>query len=98
LLLYKDLLININRICVFALVFNIYIKSFTISAIKNIKYVSTYINFFIANKDNKNKKRIISFYAIAFITSIIKKYRDCTSNLAFREFIFFSSSNASYIN
>jgi len=98
LLLYRDFLVNINRICVFALVFNIYTKSSTISAIKNIKYILIHIYFFVASKNNNNKKEAISFCAIALITSIIKKYKDCTSNLAFQEFVFFSSSNANNIN
>jgi hypothetical protein len=97
LLLYKNLLVNINRICVFAFVFNIYIKNSIISAIKNIKYILIYTNLFATSKDNINKKEAVSFYIIAFITSTIKKYRNYTLNLASRESVFFFSSNASNI-
>jgi hypothetical protein len=83
LLLCKDSFVNISKTCVFALVFNIYTKSSTINAIKNIRFILIYINFFATNKDNNNKKEVISFCAIAFITSITKKYKDCILNLVF---------------
>jgi len=54
--------------------------------------------FFAANKDNNNKKKVIFFGAIALITSIIKKYKNYISNLAFREFVFFFSLNANNID
>jgi len=57
----KNSLININEICVFALVFNTCIKDSTISAIKNIKYALIYINLFATNKDNNNKKKQFLF-------------------------------------
>jgi hypothetical protein len=95
LLLCKKKFVNINRTCVFTFIFNIYTKSSNISAIKNIRYALIYIN---SNKDNNNKKEVISFCAITLITSIIRKYRDCILNLTSREFIFFSSSNTSNIN
>jgi len=98
LLLCKKNLDNIIKTCVFALVFNVYIKNFTISAIKNIKCVSIYVNFFATNENDNNKKEAIFFCAIALITSIIKKYKNCILNFAFREFIFFFNSNASNIN
>jgi len=88
LLLSKNSFVNISRTCVFALVFNTYTKDFTISAIKNIKCASTYINNFIVNKDNNNKKEAISFCVIAFITSIIKKCRDCILFLRFENLLF----------
>jgi len=83
LLLYKDFLVNINRTCVFAFVFNICIKNFIISAIKNIRYALIYTNLFVASKNNNNKKEAISFCAIVLITSIIKKYKNCILNFAF---------------
>jgi len=85
LLLCKNLFVNISRTCIFAFVFNIFIKNSTINTIKNIKNIKNiliYINLFVASKNNNNKKEVISFCAIAFITSIIKKYRDCILNLA----------------
>jgi len=94
----KDFLVNISKTCVFAFVFNVYIKNFIISAIKNVRYALVYIDLFVANKNNNNKKEAIFFCAIALITSIIKKYRNCILNLASREFIFFFSLNANNIN
>ncbi len=82
LLLRKNSFVNISKTCVFALVFNIYTKSSTFSAIKNVKCASIYIDLFATNKDNNNKKEAISFYVIALIISIIKKYRDCILNFA----------------
>jgi len=70
-----------SKSCVFALVFNACTKSSTISAIKNLKYTLIYIDLFATNINSKNKKETISFCAIALITSIIKKYRNCISNL-----------------
>ena len=83
--------INISRTCIFAFVSNIYTKNSTFSAIKNIRYTLIYTNFFVASKDNNNKKEVVSFYVVAFITSTIKKYRNCISNLVSREFVFFFS-------
>jgi len=98
LLLYKNSFVNINRTCVFIFVFNIYIKNSIINTIKNVKYILTYVDFFATNKNNSSKKEAISFCAIAFIISIIKKYRNYILNLASREFVFFFSSNANNNN
>ncbi len=82
-LLYKNFLVNISKTCIFVFVFNIYTKSSTINTIKNIKNIIIYVNLFVANKNNNSKKKVISFCSIAFITSIIKKYKDFILNFAF---------------
>jgi len=83
LLLRKDFFVNISKIRVFAFVFNVYTKYSIINAIKNVKCVSIYINLFITNEDNNDKKKVISFYAIALIINIIKKYKDRILNFVF---------------
>jgi len=100
LLLGKNSFVNISRTCVFVFVFvfNNCTKSSTISTIKNMRYTLIYIDFFAINKNNNNKKEAIFFCAIALITSIIKKCKNCILNFAFREFVFFSSLKASNID
>jgi len=98
LLLRKNSFVNISKTCVFAFIFNVCIKSSTISAIKNVRCASIYIDFFATNEDNNNKKKAISFCVVALVISIIKKCKDYILNLASREFVFFFSSNANNIN